>query len=153
MIEFVEQNGSKAQIRIVGVGGAGGNAVNTMITAGLSGVDFIAANTDAQALRINLASTKVQLGGELTKGLGAGANPEIGRRATIESEDEIRELLSGADMVFVTSGMGEARGLVVHRWSHVLPKKWAHSQLVLSLSHFFLKEKNACAKRKKDCVS
>ena len=92
MIEFVEQNGNKAQIRIVGVGGAGGNAVNTMITAGLSGVDFIAANTDAQALRMNLASTKVQLGGELTKGLGAGANPEIGRRATIESEAEIREL-------------------------------------------------------------
>lgn len=110
MIEFVEQNGNKAQIRIVGVGGAGGNAVNTMIAAGLSGVDFIAANTDAQALRVNLARTKVQLGGELTKGLGAGANPEIGRRATIESEDEIRELLSGADMVFVTSGMGGGTG-------------------------------------------
>ena len=110
MIEFVEQNGNKAQIRIVGVGGAGGNAVNTMIAAGLSGVDFIAANTDAQALRVNLAPTKVQLGGDLTKGLGAGANPEIGRRATIETEDEIRELLSGADMVFVTGGMGGGTG-------------------------------------------
>jgi cell division protein FtsZ len=110
MIEFVEQNGNKAQIRIVGVGGAGGNAVNTMIASGLSGVDFIAANTDAQALRVNLAPTKVQLGGELTKGLGAGANPEIGRRSTIESEEEIRELLQGADMVFVTGGMGGGTG-------------------------------------------
>lgn len=110
MIEFVEQNGNKAQIRIVGVGGAGGNAVNTMIASGLSGVDFIAANTDAQALRVNLAPTKVQLGGELTKGLGAGANPEIGRRSTIESEEEMRELLQGADMVFVTGGMGGGTG-------------------------------------------
>lgn len=110
MIEFVEQNNNKAQIRIVGVGGAGGNAVNTMIASGLAGVDFIAANTDAQALRVNLSSTKIQLGGELTKGLGAGANPEIGRRATIESEGEIRELLEGADMVFVTGGMGGGTG-------------------------------------------
>ncbi|MGE0822483.1 MAG: cell division protein FtsZ [Candidatus Binatia bacterium] len=110
MIEFVEQNGNKAQIRIVGVGGAGGNAVNTMIASGLAGVDFIAANTDAQALRVNLATTKVQLGGELTKGLGAGANPEIGRRATLESEEEMRELLMGADMVFVTAGLGGGTG-------------------------------------------
>jgi cell division protein FtsZ len=110
MIEFVDPNGNKAQIRIVGVGGAGGNAVNTMIAAGLSGVDFIATNTDAQALRVNLAPTKVQLGGELTKGLGAGANPEIGRRATIETEDEMRELLRGADMVFVPAGMGGGTG-------------------------------------------
>lgn len=110
MIEFVEQNGNKAQIRIVGVGGAGGNAVNTMISSGLAGVDFIAANTDAQALRVNLAPTKIQLGGELTKGLGAGANPEIGRRSTLESEDELRSLLTGADMVFVTSGLGGGTG-------------------------------------------
>lgn len=110
MIEFVEQSNNKAQIRIVGVGGAGGNAVNTMIASGLAGVDFIAANTDAQALRVNLASIKIQLGGELTKGLGAGANPEIGRRATMESEAEIRELLEGADMVFVTGGMGGGTG-------------------------------------------
>ncbi len=110
MIEFVELNGNKAQIRIVGVGGAGGNAVNTMISAGLTGVDFIAANTDAQALRVNLAPTKVQLGGELTKGLGAGANPEIGRRSTLESEEEIRNLLIGADMVFVTGGLGGGTG-------------------------------------------
>ncbi|HJY82118.1 MAG TPA: cell division protein FtsZ, partial [Candidatus Binatia bacterium] len=99
MIEFVENGGSGAQIRIVGIGGGGGNAINTMISAGLSGVSFIAANTDAQALRVNLAPTKAQLG---ANGLGAGANPEVGRRSTLESEEELRHHLVGADMVFVT---------------------------------------------------
>src|SRR5262249_14448909 len=99
-----------ALIRIVGIGGAGSNAVNTMIAAGLIGVDFVAANTDAQALRINLAPTKVQLGGALTKGLGAGADPEVGRRATQESENELHEYLLGSDMVFVTAGMGGGTG-------------------------------------------
>ena len=107
MIEFVENGGSGAQIRIVGIGGGGGNAINTMISAGLSGVSFIAANTDAQALRVNLAPTKVQLG---SNGLGAGANPEVGRRSTLESEEEIRHHLVGADMVFVTAGMGGGTG-------------------------------------------
>ena len=83
MIEFVENDATGAQIRIIGVGGAGGNASNTMITAGLAGVEFIVANTDSQALRANLALTKVQLGENLTKGLGAGANPEVGKRATL----------------------------------------------------------------------
>ncbi len=110
MIEFVENEGDGAQIRIVGIGGAGGNAVNTMISAGLTGIDFIVANTDAQALRMNLAPVKIPLGGDLTKGLGAGANPEIGRRSTIETEDEMREHLLGADMVFVTAGMGGGTG-------------------------------------------
>jgi cell division protein FtsZ len=81
-----------------------------MISAGLLGVDFIAANTDAQALRVNLATTKVQLGGPLTKGLGAGADPEVGRRSTLESEEELREYLTGSDMVFVTAGMGGGTG-------------------------------------------
>lgn len=110
MMEFVENGSSAAQLRIVGVGGAGGNAVNTMISAGLAGVDFIVANTDAQALGISLAPTKIQLGTELTKGLGAGANPEMGRNATMESEDELREYLVGSDMVFVTAGMGGGTG-------------------------------------------
>lgn len=110
MIEFVENDGSGAQIRIIGVGGAGGNVANTMITAGIAGVEFIVANTDAQALRANLASAKVQLGANLTKGLGAGANPEVGKRATLESEEEIRERLAGADMVFITAGMGGGTG-------------------------------------------
>ncbi len=107
MIEFIENGGNGAQIRIVGVGGGGGNALNTMISAGLSGASFIAANTDAQALRVNLAPTKVQLG---ANGLGAGANPEVGRRSTMENEEELRHHLAGADMVFVTAGMGGGTG-------------------------------------------
>lgn len=110
MFEFEEAGENRALIRIVGIGGAGSNAVNTMIAAGLLGVDFVAANTDAQALRVNLAPTKVQLGGPLTKGLGAGADPEVGRRATLESEEELREYLTGSDMVFVTAGMGGGTG-------------------------------------------
>jgi cell division protein FtsZ len=107
MIEFIENGGSGAHIRIIGIGGGGGNAINTMISSGLSGVSFIAANTDGQALRVNLAPAKVQLG---TNGLGAGANPEVGRRSTIESEDELRQHLAGADMVFITAGMGGGTG-------------------------------------------
>ena len=110
MIEFVENDRDGAQIRIVGIGGAGGNAINTMIGAGLVGVDFIVANTDVQALQMNLAPTKLQLGIDLTKGLGAGANPEIGRRSTIESEEELGRHLQGADMIFITAGMGGGTG-------------------------------------------
>lgn len=110
MFEFEETNESRALIRIVGIGGAGCNAINTMISAGLTGVDFIAANTDAQALRVNSASTKIQVGGALTKGLGAGADPDVGKRATVESEDEMRGYLADSDMVFVTAGMGGGTG-------------------------------------------
>src|SRR3954465_11144224 len=99
-----------ARIKVVGVGGGGGNALNTMILAGLTGVDFIAANTDCQALQHNRASTKIQLGAQVTKGLGAGANPEIGRQAALEDRDKILMALDGADMVFVTAGMGGGTG-------------------------------------------
>lgn len=99
-----------AKIKLVGCGGGGGNALNTMIQAELKGVEFIAANTDLQALGTNLATIKLQLGHSLTQGLGAGANPEIGRAAALESETEIVELLRGADMVFVTAGMGGGTG-------------------------------------------
>lgn len=99
-----------ARIKVVGIGGGGGNAVNNMIRSGLKGVEFIAANTDSQALRSALAETKIQLGSELTKGLGAGANPEIGEAAARESESDIRTALQGADMVFVTAGMGGGTG-------------------------------------------
>src|SRR5919109_1319400 len=95
-----------AKIKVVGVGGGGGNALNTMILAGLTGGDFIAANTDCQALQHNRARGKVQLGAQVTKGLGAGANPEIGRQAALEDRDKILGALEGADMVFVTAGMG-----------------------------------------------
>jgi len=109
MGDFMEA-GEGARIKVVGVGGGGGNAVNTMIAAGLPGVEFIATNTDAQALRANLAPLKMQLGEELTRGLGAGGNPEIGRRAAQEDEDRMREVLDGADMIFVTAGMGGGTG-------------------------------------------
>jgi cell division protein FtsZ len=109
MVDFVDAV-EGARIKVVGVGGGGGNAVNTMIAAGLPGVEFIAANTDAQALRANLAPLKMQLGEELTRGLGAGGNPEIGRRAAQEDEERLRQVLDGADMIFVTAGMGGGTG-------------------------------------------
>ena len=99
-----------AKIKVVGVGGGGCNAVNTMIRSGLTGVEYIVANTDAQALNASLAETKIQLGSEVTKGLGAGANPEVGRKAALEDYDKINEILSDADMVFITAGMGGGTG-------------------------------------------
>ncbi|TMA74081.1 MAG: cell division protein FtsZ [Deltaproteobacteria bacterium] len=99
-----------ARIKVVGIGGGGGNAVNTMIAAGLQGVDFISANTDAQALAANLAPVKLQLGSQVTKGLGAGGSPEMGRKAATEDVERIREYLTGADMVFITAGMGGGTG-------------------------------------------
>jgi cell division protein FtsZ len=110
MIELEESLEMGARIKVVGVGGGGGNAVNTMINAGLPGVEFIAANTDAQALRVNLSPIKVQLGEKITKGLGAGANPQVGRKAAEEDIERIREYLTGADMVFITAGMGGGTG-------------------------------------------
>ncbi|MCP4896808.1 MAG: cell division protein FtsZ [bacterium] len=101
---------SPARIKVIGVGGGGCNSVNRMISAGLSGVEFIAGNTDAQALAASLAPIKLQLGPELTRGLGAGANPEIGRQAALEADKKIFDLLDGADMVFITCGMGGGTG-------------------------------------------
>jgi cell division protein FtsZ len=106
----MDENKQAARIRVVGVGGGGCNAVNTMIAGNLDRVDFIAANTDIQALAANNAETKIQIGATLTKGLGAGANPEVGREAALESKDEIAQALEGADMVFVTAGMGGGTG-------------------------------------------
>ncbi len=110
MFEFDETIEQSAVIKVVGVGGGGGNAVNTMVASGINKVDFIVANTDAQALRSSLASVKVQLGGQLTKGLGAGANPNVGRDAALEDRDKLIELLQGADMIFIAAGMGGGTG-------------------------------------------
>lgn len=111
MLEFVDSDiNQSATIKVVGVGGGGNNAVNRMITAGLRGVDFISVNTDAQSLRLCQAEQKVQIGAKLTKGLGAGANPEIGKKAAEESIEELSQRLQGADMVFVTAGMGGGTG-------------------------------------------
>ncbi|RYZ76325.1 MAG: cell division protein FtsZ [Proteobacteria bacterium] len=110
MFELEENINIGANIKVVGVGGGGNNAITTMIEGGLGGVEFIVANTDRQALNAHKALTKIALGAELTKGLGAGANPEIGKRAAIESYNDIVEALEGADMVFVTAGMGGGTG-------------------------------------------
>lgn len=110
LLEFEGSSHQRASIKVIGVGGGGGNALNTMIVSGLSGVEFIAANTDAQALAHNKASVKVQLGAEITRGLGCGANPDRGRAAALEARDRLRELLEGSDMVFVTAGMGGGTG-------------------------------------------
>ena len=110
IMEEETKNKSKADIRIVGVGGGGSNAIETMIQEGIQGVRFIAVNTDHQALDNSSAETKIQLGSKLTKGLGAGANPETGRRAAVESYEEIVQILQGADMIFVTAGMGGGTG-------------------------------------------
>src|SRR6476469_3098078 len=99
-----------ATIKVIGVGGGGGNAVNTMIKSALEGVDFITCNTDVQSLRFSLASNKIQVGKELTRGLGAGADPDVGRDAALEDRHEIQEYLSGADMVFITAGLGGGTG-------------------------------------------
>ena len=99
-----------AVIKVVGVGGGGGNAVDRMVESGIQNVEFIAVNTDAQALKRSKADVRIQIGEKLTKGLGAGANPEVGRKAAEETKDKIEEALEGADMVFVTSGMGGGTG-------------------------------------------
>jgi cell division protein FtsZ len=105
-----EDFGAKARMKVIGVGGAGGNAVNRMVSAGLSGVEFIAINTDAMALDNNKADNRVQIGDKITKGLGAGANPEIGRIAMEEDREKVSAMLEGADMVFITAGMGGGTG-------------------------------------------
>ncbi|MBE3572261.1 MAG: cell division protein FtsZ, partial [Moorella humiferrea] len=111
MLEFEDGDLNQfAVIKVVGVGGGGSNAVNRMIAAGLRGVEFISVNTDAQALRLCQAEQKIQIGAKLTKGLGAGANPEIGKKAAEESREELAQRLQGADMVFVTAGMGGGTG-------------------------------------------
>lgn len=110
MFELVENYTPSANIKVIGVGGGGGNAVAQMIDANIEGVEFIAANTDAQALRQFKGKTILQIGSSVTKGLGAGANPEVGRQAALEDRDQVIEMLAGADMVFITAGMGGGTG-------------------------------------------
>ena len=110
MFEFVEEFNLNARIKVIGIGGGGGNAVNTMIGGKLNGVEFLVANTDAQSLDASRAPVRIQLGGTVTKGLGAGANPEIGRRAALEDQETIKEYLAGSDMIFITAGMGGGTG-------------------------------------------
>src|SRR6266498_179822 len=109
-INYTDDSRNDARIKVIGVGGGGGNAVNRMIDAGMDGIEFIVANTDLQALRMSRAPMKIQLGVKLTNGLGAGANPEVGRKAALEDSDKIIEAMEGADMVFVTTGLGGGTG-------------------------------------------
>ena len=110
MFLFKEPDASSARLKVIGVGGGGCNAVNSMVASGLTGIDFIAANTDLQALEVSLAPSKIQLGKARTKGLGAGADPDVGAESAMEQSEEIRQALDGADMVFVTAGMGGGTG-------------------------------------------
>ena len=110
MIELIDTEQPEAVIKVIGVGGCGGNAVDHMIGNGVAGVEFICANTDAQALKRNQSKITMQLGGNVTKGLGAGANPEVGRQAAIEDRERIAEMIQGADMLFITAGMGGGTG-------------------------------------------
>ena len=110
MFELVDNVPQSAVIKVIGVGGGGGNAVKHMIANDIEGVEFICANTDAQALTDLSSNTVLQIGGNITKGLGAGANPDVGRQSAIEDRDRIAEVLAGADMVFITAGMGGGTG-------------------------------------------
>src|SRR5713101_2004037 len=105
-----EEGSAGARIKVVGIGGGGSNAVNRMVQAGFEGVEFVVANTDLQALRTNAATVKLQIGSKLTKGLGAGADPNVGRQAALEDTEKIIQALDGADMVFVTTGLGGGTG-------------------------------------------
>ena len=143
MFELMDAYTQGAVIKVIGVGGGGGNAVEHMVKQNIDGVDFICANTDAQALKNTSARTALQLGTNITKGLGAGANPDLGRQAALEDRERIIEVIQGADMVFITAGMGGGTGtggapvwipnndLMVERGmsDSRSQKKWAYSQL------------------------
>src|SRR5690606_35402186 len=110
MFELMDGYSQNAVIKVIGVGGGGGNAVAHMVSTGIDGVDFICANTDAQALKNSRAKTALQIGCNITKGLGAGANPDIGRQAALEDRDRLQEVIEGSDMLFITAGMGGGTG-------------------------------------------
>jgi len=122
MFELMDTQIQNAVIKVIGVGGGGGNAVNHMAQANIEGVDFICANTDAQALKHALVKTILQLGCGITKGLGAGANPDVGRQAALEDKERIKDALEGADMVFITAGMGGGTGTGAARWWRRWPR-------------------------------
>ncbi|HSG63368.1 MAG TPA: cell division protein FtsZ, partial [Gammaproteobacteria bacterium] len=110
MFELMDGYSETAIIKVMGIGGGGGNAVGHMMNSGIEGVDFICANTDAQALKSNKVKMGLQIGCNITKGLGAGANPDVGRQAAMEDRDRIQEIISGADMLFITAGLGGGTG-------------------------------------------
>ena len=126
-ISFNEEARNDAKIKVIGVGGGGNNAVNRMIDSGMEGIEFVVANTDLQALRMSRAPMKIQLGVKLTNGLGAGANPEVGRKAALEDSDKIIEALEGADMVLSPPAWAAAPAPAPRRSSPRSPARWARS--------------------------
>ena len=145
MLEIkTNESEAAARIIVVGVGGGGNNAVNRMIDEQIAGVEFIAVNTDKQALQLCKAPTLMQIGEKLTKGPGAGAQPEVGEKAAEESSEEISAALKGADMVFVTCGMGGGTGTVLHLLLRVLQKSRELLQSELSQNLSVLSQKQEC---------
>lgn len=142
-----------AKIKVIGVGGGGCNAVNRMIESGVKGVDFIVANTDLQVLNNSKAPVKIQIGTELTNGLGAGANPNIGKEAALESRNEIEAALEGADMVLLLAEWVVELELVLHLLLLISPKKWELLLLVLLQSHSHLKVRNVWNKLYQDLMN
>ena len=124
MFEIVDQIESNAVIKVIGVGGGGGNAVNHMLKHAVEGVEFVVANTDAQAMKVIPADRALQLGGDITKGLGAGANPDVGRNAALEDRDAIADVLVDTDMVFITAGMGGGTGTGAAPVVAEIAEKW-----------------------------
>ena len=133
--ENIQSEGAK--IKVIGVGGGGGNMINHMINEGVSGIDLIAANTDAQALQTSLAPTKIQLGANITRGLGAGMKPEVGRESALENYSEIKDILVGADIVFISAGLGggtEPKSISLI-FSSTICSLWCNNSLLLSISY------------------
>lgn len=124
-LKFADDIRAGARIKVVGVGGGGSNAVNRMVQVGLEGVEFMVCNTDRQALAGSPAPLKIQIGGKLTKGLGAGADPNVGREAALEDTESLIQALTGADMVFITTGLGVEPGQVPLQSSRALQANWA----------------------------
>jgi len=145
MFEIQEIKGQQAKIKVIGVGGAGGNAINTMIASNLQGVEFIAINTDTQALETSLASVTVQIGNSLTRGLGAGSNPQLGKEAAIEDKTAIAEVIEGADMVFITAGMGGGTGTGAGPVIAEIAKELGAITVAIITKPFFYEGKIRCA--------
>jgi cell division protein FtsZ len=125
MFELMDAYRQNAVIKVIGVGGGGGNAVSHMADSGIEGVEFICVNTDAQALKNSRCRTSLQIGCNITKGLGAGANPEVGRQAAMEDRDRLQEVIGGSDMLFITAGMGGGTGTGARRSSRRSRRRWA----------------------------
>ena len=151
--EYEEPIAQNARMKVVGVGGGGGNAVNRMIDEDLEGVEFITVNTDAQALKSNQSQLKIQIGRKLTRGLGAGARPEVGRAALEENADEVRKALEGADLVFVTAGMGGGTGTGAAPLIGQMAREMGALTIAVVTKPFLFEGRSGCGRRRRGCRS